>query len=105
MLCGTYSWRSRSEDPEMRGAQIDLVIDRADKAVNLCEIKYAAGKFEIDKRYSQELIEKCEAFRRETGLGLRGGYRVTLITAHGLAHNKYWGTVQSEVTLDDLFRD
>ena len=88
----------------MRGAQIDLVIDRADKAVNLCEIKYAAGKYEIEKGYSRELIEKCEAFRRETGLGVRGGYRLTFITAHGLAHNKHWGIVQSEVTLDNLFR-
>ena len=104
MLCGTYSWRSRSDDPDMRGAQIDLVIDRADKAVNLCEIKYASGKYEIDKGYSRELIEKCEAFRRETGLGVRGGYRVTFITAHGLSHNKHWGVVQSELTLDDLFQ-
>ena len=103
MLCGTYSWRSHGEDEDLRGAQIDLVIDRADKAVNLCEIKYAADKYEIDKDYSRRLVEKCEAFRRETGIGVRGGYRVTMITAHGLAHNKYWGTVQSELTLNDLF--
>lgn len=105
MLCGTYSWRTRSEDPDLRGAQIDLVIDRADKVVNLCEIKYSVNKYEIEKDYARTLVEKCETFRRETGLGVQGGYRITLITAHGLTHNKYWGTVQSELTLDDLFQE
>ena len=105
MLCGTYAWRSMAKDTDIRGAQIDLVIDRADKTVNLCEIKYAKDLYEIKKDYSRELIHKCETFRRETGLGVRGGYRLTFITTHGLVRNAYWNDVQSEVTLDDLFRN
>jgi len=105
ILCGVWAWRSESKDPDERGGQIDLVIDRADKCVNLCEIKYAKDLFEIDKDYDRKVIARCELFRRETGLGLRGGYRVTYITTHGVKRNCYWNNVQSEVVLDDLFRE
>jgi predicted AAA+ superfamily ATPase len=98
MLASVSSWRSQESTP---GAQIDLVIDRADRVVNLCEIKYSDHDYTITKDYDAHLREKRAAFVRETGT--RKGTAQTFITTHGLAHNAYWGHVNSEVVMDDLF--
>ena len=49
------------------------------------------------------LRNRKEAFARETGF--RGGVHLTFVTPYGVKRNKYWNMVQSEVTLDDLFRE
>ena len=97
------SWRCVSCDPDVRGAQIDLVIERGDRVVNLCEMKFASEKFVIDAAYAASLREKIGAFRRETGT--RGNCHLTFVTTYGLRKNGPSGMVQSEVTLDDLFKD
>lgn len=60
-------WRyhplKNSSDP---GAQIDLVIDRADKCINLCEMKYSDSPFVIDKAYAKNLQNKKNVFREQT---------------------------------------
>ena len=102
-----YSWRSprtcQADGKEMPGAQIDLLIERADDAVNICEMKYSAGEYEITRDESQRMLNRRERFMSESGM--RGAVYITFITTCGLAHNMYWNDVQSEVTLDDLFRD
>ena len=97
------SWRCVSDDPDVRGAQIDLVIERGDRVVNLCEIKFASEKFAIDADYAVRLREKVGAFKRETGT--RDNCHLTFVTTYGLRRNSHCGIVQSEVTLDDLFRE
>ncbi|MDR1013798.1 MAG: AAA family ATPase [Coriobacteriales bacterium] len=92
------AWRSRSADP---GAQIDLVIDRADSVINLCEAKYASGAYGIDKTESQRLREKRGAFMAETGT--RKLAHITMITTFGLKRNAYAGEILFQLTLDDLF--
>ena len=69
VLTETSFWQTRVEDEasEPDGAQIDLVIDRRDHVISLCEIKYSMHEFEIDKAYDLKLRNKIEAFRRETG--------------------------------------
>jgi hypothetical protein len=99
VLTKTAAWRSSESDP---GAQIDLVIERSDGIINLCEVKYAEDEYEITKAYDSRLREKREAFRRETGT--RKALHQTFITTYGVKHNAYWNNVQSEVTFDDLFR-
>jgi AAA+ ATPase superfamily predicted ATPase len=94
----TASWRSKKSDP---GAQIDLLLDREDNVINVCEIKYAGGEFAIDKPYNLELRNKEEVFRRESKT--RKALHTTMVTTFGLVHNAYRSEVQSEVTLDDLF--
>ncbi len=79
------------------------VIERGDRVVNLCEMKFASEKFAIDAEYASRLREKIGAFRRETGM--RGNCHLTFVTTYGLRRNCHSGMVQSEVTLDDLFRD
>jgi hypothetical protein len=97
-----YSWKS-SASADLRGAQIDLLLMRADGIVNMCEMKYAKGEFAIDAEENRKIANRAEAFSKLLGGGRT--IHVTMITAHGLAHNTYWNNVQSEVTLDDLFRD
>ena len=97
------SWRCRGNPGGPRGAQIDLVISRADNVVNICEMKFARGEYEIDADEAERLRNRTEAFRRETSF--RGGIHLTFVTPYGVKHNKYWNMVQSEVTLDNLFGD
>ena len=84
------------------GAQIDLVIDRADKVINLCEMKYASDVLALTKADEEALRRKRSAFVAETGT--RKAIHLTMVTTYGLAPGKYRGSVQSEVTVDDLFQ-
>ena len=93
------SWISRGDG---NGAQIDLVIDRADRVINICEIKFAKGPFEIDRAYDFNLRGKIETFRSETKT--RKALHLTMITVYGVKPGKYAGIVQSEVNMDDFFR-
>ncbi len=79
-----YAWRSKHSTP---GAQIDLVIERADKIVNLCEIRYSQALYAIDKDEYQKLLNRREAFSKETGL--RHTPWITLIASEGLAQGMY----------------
>ena len=83
------------------GAQIDLLIDRRDKAINICEAKFYSGEFTIDKDYSLNLRNKIAAFKSVTKT--RKAIVPTMITTFGVKHNSYSGNIQQEVTLDDLF--
>ena len=95
------SWFCVADD-EHRGGQIDLLIDRRDQIVNLCEMKYSAGEYEITKRYNEEMQERRELFRSQTKT--RKALHLTMITTYGVKRNPYSGMIQSEVLLDDLFQ-
>jgi hypothetical protein len=92
------SWRSGKSDS---GAQIDLVIERADHVIHLCEAKYSSSEYVIKKKYSEELRAKRGAFLSENGL--QGGAHTTMITTFGLRRNEYAAEVLFHVVLDDLF--
>ena len=83
------------------GAQIDLLIDRRDQTINLCEMKFSQSEFEITKQYDARLRERAEIFRAATKT--RKALHQTFVTTYGLKKNMYSGNVQSEVMLDDLF--
>ena len=97
------SWRFVSDDPRVKGAQIDLVIRRGDHVTNLCEIKYSAGEYEIRDEEAVRLREKVAAFIRETGTN--DTCHLTFVTTYGLKRTRASCVVQSEVTLDDLFKE
>jgi AAA+ ATPase superfamily predicted ATPase len=88
------NWRSEN-------AEIDLIIDRRDKIINICETKYYDNEFEIDKKYWQVLQNKRSSFIAETKT--RKSVHITLLTSFGVKHNSYWKNIQSEVVMDDLF--
>lgn len=92
------SWHYRDEH---QGGQIDMVIDRRDQTINLCEMKYSAGPYEITKAYDEKMIQRRELFRQQTKT--RKSLHLTMITTHGLLSNKYSNDIQSEVTMEELF--
>ena len=97
-------WKTGAEDGQegTHGAQIDLVIDRRDRVISLCEIKYSMNEFEIDKAYDKILRNKMDAFRRETGTVKT--LQLVMITTYGVRKNKYSNIVSGQVVLEDLFR-
>lgn len=88
------SWRNND-------AQIDLVIERADRLINLCEIKFSSNQYEITKQYSEIIEAKRLAFLSETKT--KYGIHQTMITTYGVSHTKYFGIINSEVVMNDLF--
>lgn len=93
-----YSWRSKTSKP---AAQIDIIIERADRIVNVCEVKYSLDKYELNKEEYEKINQRRTAFIQETGL--RHASWLTMITTEGLAKGLYSEMIQSQVTLDDLF--
>jgi len=102
ILTEVSSWFTKSTE-EADGAQMDMLIDRRDKVINICEMKFAVNEYEIDKDYEKKLINKIECFRKETGS--KKALHLTMVTTYGVKQNSHSGRIQSEVTMDDLFEN
>jgi len=94
-----YSWRSNDASQH---AQIDLLIERADRIINLCEIKYSASPYLIDKEEDLKFRTRWGTFVSQTET--RYGIQPTYVTTYGLAPGMYSSSIQKMVTMDDLFR-
>jgi len=92
------SWYGRTEE---QTAQIDLIIDRADGIINLCEMKFSTHSFEITKDYAEHLRERMGFFADMTHT--KKTLYLTMVTTYGLKRTKYAGIVQNEVEMDQLF--
>ena len=97
-----YAWRSETNESEVeRQAQIDLVIERADRMANLCEAKYSASAYLIDKDEHLRFQNRIARFTQETAFS--GGIVPTFITPMGLQRNPYSEYITNCIVLDDLF--
>lgn len=97
----TSAWLGEKEGQK---AQIDLVIDRRDQVVNLCEMKFSINPFSIDKSYSDVLRNKIGLFKEITGTNK--AVFLTMITTFGLVRNDHAMTlVQNDLSMEVLFRD
>jgi uncharacterized protein len=93
------AWRGTDGE---KSAQIDLVIDRRDQVISLCECKFSMDTFYIDKEYAAQLRSKISTFKGATKT--RKSVFLTMITTYGTAKNQYANLlVQNDVTMDDLF--
>lgn len=92
------SWMGHNEETKV---QIDLLINRSDHTINLCEMKFSFGEFTIDKEEAQSMQRKIEIFRHTTNT--RKNILVTYITTYGVKANMYSYIAQRQVVLDDLF--
>jgi len=84
-----------------KGAQIDLLLDRKDDIINICEMKWCSDLYVIDKGDWDDLSNKQTAFIRECRPGK--SVNLTMITTFGVKKNIYHDEIQSEVTSDQLF--
>ena len=95
-----YSWRSKNSDPAV---QIDMIIDRADGMINLCEIKYSEADYTLTESEYKKIENRATAFVNETGT--RKGIFKTLITASPIKKNQYSESIPIKLTADSLFKD
>ena len=98
--CRVCCWIGRPEE-NSKDAQIDLLIDRADQSINVCEIKFSRSEYEITKADEENFDSKIETFIRQTKT--KKSLILTLITSFGITMNKHSGHVQRQITLADLF--
>jgi hypothetical protein len=85
------------------GAQIDMLLDRADHCINLCEMKFSEAPFSISKKYAGELDRKLQVFREQTGT--RKSIFLTMVSSYGTIENEYYlGRVVTQLTMADLFK-
>ena len=86
---------------EDNGIQIDLLIERADQIINLCEMKYSKTDFIVTKEYERQLYQKMEIFMHH--VMPKQAIHLTLVTTYGLKENLHSSVFQSVIMLDDLF--
>ncbi|MCW5590202.1 MAG: AAA family ATPase [Legionellales bacterium] len=100
-----YSWRYAPQAKSKEfGAQIDLLFDRNDDAITLCEIKYTDKPYSIDKQYAGLLKNKIKIFQEKTRTTKQLFF--IMVSANGIKKNKYSDElIDGLVTLDDLFTD
>ena len=98
VLSHATAWRGKSDT---KTAQIDLLIDRRDQVINICEIKFSLNKYTISKEYAEKLRDKIATFKEVTNT--RKAVFLTMITTFGIEKNNYAQLVQNEITLKDLF--
>lgn len=105
ILTNVYAWGSRpftdEDGTEWRGGQIDLIIDRKDGVMNLCEMKYSQDEFVIDRELEGTIRNRTELFRKITKT--KKDLRCTMITVYGVKTNQYSSVADDQITMEDLF--
>ena len=86
---------------ETEGMQIDLLINRKDNVLNLCEMKFVATDFEVDNDYEKKLRHRLQWMMDH--MNRRQSLQMTLVTTFGLKYGYHSGIFQQVVTLDKLF--
>jgi len=103
VLSNVCSWyRPGNKDKGIKGRQIDMLIERRDRVINVCEAKFSVRPYTITEKYLAEMNERMEDFRETTGT--KSALHLTMIASSGLVPNECSGEIQSVVTLDDLFK-
>ena len=95
------SWAVPGTETE-RGMQIDLVIDRDDRKICLCEMKFSQGKFSVGRDYAEKLQERIRRTMEFTDN--EKPVISVLVTTYGIERNDYAGRFQKVITMQDLFR-
>lgn len=94
-------WRNYPAKEE-NGAQIDLLIDRQDSCINICEMKFSSNEFILEKKYAEELENKLSVFKRQTKTTKT--IFLTLVTTFGIKHNEYVAKlIHNDIQMDALF--
>lgn len=93
-----YSWRSKESSPKV---QIDLLIQRRDNVINVCEMKYSISNYTITKEYRDNLLYKIQTFYNE--VLPKEQLKLTFITFNPLNDNEYSDIVLSKIDVNDLF--
>lgn len=99
VITESSQWSKRGDDE--KGTQVDLLIIRKDNVINMCELKFYSGDFEVTKDYYRTLLSRETMLQNE--ISPKIAIRDTLITTFGLKKNEYSGIFTNVILLDDLF--
>ncbi len=108
IISSAHSWTYRPSNPTESGeefdtgVQIDLLIDRNDQTINMCEMKYANSSYTVTKEEDMRIRNRKAVFIRESGTAK--AVMVTMITTYGLAAGGYSNDIPCQVTMTDLFK-
>ncbi|MCQ2208420.1 MAG: ATP-binding protein, partial [Paludibacteraceae bacterium] len=97
VFSNNYSWRNEK-------AQIDLIINREDNTVNICEMKFNENQYTIDGDYANRLKNKIDTFKTYSKLKNKS-VQLTMVTTYGIVRNSHSNIIQNEVTLNDFFTE
>ncbi len=87
---------------DMQGLQIDMLIDRKDANINICEMKFYNAEFTIDAAYAKRLRDKISGFREASKT--RKHTFLTMITTFGVKENEHSiGLVDHDIKIEALF--
>ena len=103
VLTEVHSWISRADKASgVRGAQIDMIIVRNDRIINLCEMKYSISEYSYTGKDDEALRNKIVSLK--TVSKTKHSIHPVLVTTYGLKNGTYSGRIQDVVTADDLFK-
>lgn len=103
VLTGVYSWRCQpNEEKGYGGVQVDMLIDRNDGIIDLCEMKYSDAEYSISSQYAREMTRKRAVFQQVSKT--KKAVHLVLVTTQGVAPGINQYSVQASVVLDDLFK-
>lgn len=104
VLSQQNSWYCRKDpDKGIFGSQIDMLIVRKDRVINLCEMKYSSAEYAVTENAEKNIRKKIHDFTVLTGT--EDAVFPTLITPYGMVENSHSDIIQSVVTMDDLFAE
>ena len=101
VMTSVYTWRTPQSASGQPGAQIDMLIDRADNMVNICEMKFSKSPYVVNNDDSISLANKSERFA--DAIHHQKSINITMITVNGIADTGHWSDIHSVVTAEDLF--
>ncbi len=103
MATQVSTWRCEADEKEkLSGAQIDMIIERADRMIHLCEMKFSQKPYNITADYEKRLRDRMYIFDLKTKN--KKPLVHTFVTTFGLGEGKHHSIVHSEVKMDDLFK-
>lgn len=94
-----FAWSKKDDN---LGAQIDMIIERKDNIVNMCELKFYNDEFIVDKSYDKVIRNRISLLEKE--ISKKYSIHSTLITTFGLKYNEYSNDFTNVITIDDLFQ-
>lgn len=93
------SWKSKNNT---QNVQVDLLFDRRDQIITICEMKYSINTFTIDKKYAQNLRNKISVFKQDSQT--KKAVHLAMVTTYGVLENEnYFDLVQNNITMESLF--
>ena len=102
VVSSEYAWWTAHEDGKA-GAQIDLLIDRSDGVINLCEMKYTKVPYKMESADYASIRNKLIRFKEEARTGK--AIHLTLVSAQGVVRNAFSDEIQAQIAGDDLFAE